>query len=85
MLWDIPPAVYDHAPTVAIIEWRMTAGQIAVMCRGEDVAACAYVDFAPGVCVINLPIVGPGGVSPRTYAILRRHEISHCNGWRHPR
>jgi len=84
MIWDIPPAIYDHPFPGTLIEWRWTAEQIDWACD-RITLACAYTDFGgdPLVCIINLPVIGPGGVAARTYAILRRHEIAHCNGWKH--
>lgn len=84
MIWDVPPTIYDHSFSGTLIELRWTAEQIDWACD-PGALACAYTNVGGDsqVCIINIPVVGPGGIAPRTYAIMRRHEIAHCNGWRH--
>jgi len=68
-----PPSQYDHPYRGHVIEQRLSAAQIARLCPGE---ACATV--IKGVCHIMLP---NGEKDRRVIALMRRHEIGHCNGW----
>jgi hypothetical protein len=79
MSFDLPPPRFDHAFTGQLIEHRLSWDRLAIVC-GHDRIACAF-PFAPDLCVIILPNIGPGGLSPASYAIYRRHELGHCNGW----
>lgn len=99
MIGDIqpPPAIYDHAYPGRLIEQHVD--NVAEQCRRYGVAGpknpfqyiaeCAIPlinntnDPVKGVCILVLPIEGPGGESYRTVALLRQHGIGHCNGWKH--
>lgn len=97
MIGDIqpPPAIYDHAYPGRLIEQH--AADVNAHCARYGIKAPLFMytaecaiplinntsDPAKGVCILVLPIEGPGGESTRTVALLRRHGIGHCNGWKH--
>jgi hypothetical protein len=84
----MPPPQFERPPEVRVIIRHLPAAHIDRVCRlypelannhSGEFGACAN----PGasVCTITLPY--PGTVSPERYAALARHELAHCNGWRH--
>lgn len=81
----LPPPQFDHAYAGPVIEQIMPASEVAKYCSNERADACTlfYPNFAGDKCYIVLPQLGRGGVTPETQTLLRRHEIGHCNGWRH--
>jgi len=70
-----PPAKYDHPFTGQVIERRMSFLQMLWNCHGPA-GACSWV--SKGVCYIALP---QGEKDTRLIALIRQHEIGHCNGW----
>lgn len=79
-----PPPQYVHPTSGPVIERRLTAEEVENIC-GRGSQACSLKPLsADGTCFLWMPIVGRGGVGSRTFAALRRHEIAHCNGWKHP-
>ena len=75
-----PPAQYDHAYPGQVFMMRLPKADIRAECgstRKEPVRGCAQV--VRGVCVIKIAMKAK--ISNR--AMLVRHEIAHCNGWRH--
>lgn len=81
---ELPPAIFDHPCDCAVIEQIASAQDVEQRC-GKNMLACAIAapNFSIDKCFIVLPWVGRGGVAKRTQDLLRRHEIAHCNGWRH--
>lgn len=81
---ELPPAIYDRPCDCIVAEQIMSAQDVARRC-GPNLLACeiAPPNFPSDKCFIVLPWVGRGGVTKRTQDLLRRHEIGHCNGWRH--
>lgn len=78
-----PPAQFRHPYAGELISYELPAPEIDAACRalgagGPLILGCArrFHDL----CVIIVPSAG-SGVSPRTHAALRRHELAHCNGW----
>lgn len=78
----LPPLTFDHAYAGLVVEQMLSAMQVERAC-GLYVDSCMLVapNFLGDKCFIVLPKIGPGGVSARDQALLRRHEIGHCNGW----
>lgn len=64
----------------SVVEW---------MCRemgvrdGNAMACSLLLTVGEHDCIIILPIVGRGGVGQASREALERHELAHCNGWRH--
>jgi hypothetical protein len=84
----MPPAHFERPPEVRVIIRHLPATHIDRVCRlypeladnhNGEFGACA--NPGPSVCTITLPY--PGSVSPERYTALARHELAHCNGWRH--
>ncbi|QPF86521.1 hypothetical protein IC762_09660 [Bradyrhizobium genosp. L] len=86
---ETPPQAYLHPYDGPVIETVMTAADVQKYCRNKDALACTlfYPAHAGDKCFIYLPVVGKGGVAPRTQQLLREHEEAHCNGWprNHPK
>lgn len=74
-----PPAQFDHPCEHTEVDLPSTG--VDAVCGRENMA-CIFLD-APGGPIVVLPKIGPGGVSKWMQDLLRRHEIAHCNGWRH--
>ena len=70
-----PPAQYDHAYHGHVIEQRLSQLQIFFLCHGPA-PACSWV--SKGVCHIVFPNTEK---NEHAIALMRRHEIGHCNGW----
>jgi hypothetical protein len=75
MLLLEPPAQYDHPYRGAVIEQRLSQWQIMQLCHGPA-TSCAWL--SQGVCHIALPL---DEKDARLIALIRQHEIGHCNGW----
>jgi hypothetical protein len=75
MLLLEPPAQYDHPYRGQVIEQRLSLLQIIQLCHGPA-TSCAWV--SKGVCYIALP---QDEKDARLIALIRQHEIGHCNGW----
>ncbi len=74
----LPPARFNHEPkNVLVYEYLLS--QVEIQCQLPSVVSCAW-SFGD-LCIIILPIVGPGGVNLRNRMLLRQHEYGHCNGW----
>lgn len=81
----LPPAIYDHSYDGPVIETILSLSEIKDFCNaGLDVLACVPFppNFSGDKCFIYLPKVS-FKVSLQDQMLLRRHEIGHCNGWRH--
>jgi hypothetical protein len=70
-----PPAQYDHPYPGQVVEQRLSLLQIIQLCHGPA-SSCAWV--SKGVCYIALP---PNEKDGRLIALMRQHEMGHCNGW----
>jgi len=70
-----PPAQYDHPYPGQVVEQRLSTLQIMLTCHGPA-ESCAWV--SNGVCHIALP---RDEADVRMIALIRQHEIGHCNGW----
>jgi hypothetical protein len=75
MLFLEPPPQYDHPYHGQVIEQRLSFWQIIKLCHGPT-SACSWV--ANGICYIALP---QDEKDDRLIALMRQHEIGHCNGW----
>lgn len=84
--WETPPAIYDHAPDGPYYIEHRTLVDVNQMCKalgveGLFVWGCAIP--AKTGCYVIIPLLGKGGVGTWQYLRIRRHELAHCNGWRH--
>jgi hypothetical protein len=70
-----PPLQYDHPFHGQVIEQRLSQLQLFFLCHGPT-SACSWV--RKGVCHV---VISTGEKDGRTIALMRRHEIGHCNGW----
>jgi hypothetical protein len=70
-----PPARYDHSYRGKLTVVYLDHLQIRRVCGGLAVA-CAVV--GKGRCTVYM-----SGLDNWKTRITRRHEIAHCNGWRH--
>jgi len=84
MIVDLPPPQFDVPYAGKVIELRLGWDELETYCHGKFYACMKDTFIKHGICIIALPKLGPGGVSLYTFLRLRRHEIGHCNGWRHP-
>lgn len=82
---DLPPAEFDHAYAGSLTVIERAIGDVHAACFGKlgapRIFACAFP--LAERCVIMLPKVEEFVVSQQQQDRLRRHEIGHCNGWRH--
>jgi hypothetical protein len=75
----MPPAQYDHAPSVTVIEHVLPAAEVDRLCHTRKGAPAGLLT---GCSVRN-------GNDGKCYIVhigdkdIRRHEIAHCNGWPH--
>lgn len=72
-----PPSRYDHDFPGKLIVRHASAFDTESLCHGAPACSYGWGD----ACLVYLPWEGIGGVGPRTYTMLRRHEVAHCNGW----
>jgi len=70
-----PPAQYDHPFHGQVIEQRLSQLEILFLCHGPTVA-CSWV--SKGVCHV---VIANSEQDDRAIALMRQHEIGHCNGW----
>ncbi len=77
-----PPPRYEHAYKGRLNVVMAPRGTVRQMCyklagqiMPDNTNACALV--GSGHCTIVLP----EGSDPALLAVLRRHEMAHCNGW----
>jgi hypothetical protein len=70
----LPPARYDHQPSMPIVEHILSFEQVTAICGqrwGLDRTYLGCADGSSGKCVV--------------YRVdddrVRRHEQAHCNGW----
>lgn len=78
---DLPPTTYDHPYPGQVIEMRMTTAQVNSLCLkmgandpGGFFIGCSWLDISKRCYIV---------VSDDNYAAVRRHEMAHCNGWKH--
>jgi hypothetical protein len=74
----LPPERFDHPCNIKPVEFLLS--EVRDICDGADKMACTFMN-APGGPLMVLPVIGPGGVAPRTRMLLLRHECGHVNGW----
>lgn len=74
----LPPIRFDYEPNKCILVYEYKLNRVETECHG-NFAACSY--NLSDLCIVILPIIGPGGVSLRDRMLLRQHEYGHCNGW----
>lgn len=82
-----PPAQYAGPYRGQLTEQQLPVEEVPPTCRALGVShayawGCSGM-IAPGHCMIVIPKVGRG-VSAFTQEEIRKHELGHCNGWRHP-
>lgn len=82
---DLPPPAFDHPYDGPKLVIELPTSRVIAVCgRGPNVLACSWPPLRPGMlCTVFVSVVAPSGVSSRTRAVLDRHELGHCNGWRH--
>ena len=77
----LPPAQYDHPPSMPVIERVLPWNELQRVCRGviereKFTTATGYGAWGCSVvkagkcCVARIDVPG-----------VRRHELAHCNGW----
>lgn len=74
----IPPAIYDHTPSIPVIEKVLTHEEVTKQCVNIGMSTsplgwngCTFI--IGGICYIWRV----------DNDLVRRHEQAHCNGWRH--
>lgn len=75
MLFLEPPPQYDHPYHGQVIEQRLSFLQLIKLCHGLT-TGCSWVNN--GVCYIAL---SQDEKDERLIALMRQHELGHCNGW----
>jgi hypothetical protein len=75
MLFLEPPPQYDHPYHGQVVEQRLSFLQLVKLCHGLT-TGCSWV--SNGVCYIAL---SQDEKDDRLIALMRQHEIGHCNGW----
>jgi hypothetical protein len=89
----LPPPQYDHKPEIPVIEHVLSAAEVNKLCismgvLGPDAArssgflGCAHKTLRPMPFIGNLTtqeVVCEIWIVDN--AIVRRHELAHCNGW----
>jgi hypothetical protein len=70
-----PPAQFDHPFHGTVIEQRLPQWQLLQRCHGPA-GGCSWL--SKGVCYIALP---RNEKDSQLIALIREHEIGHCNGW----
>jgi hypothetical protein len=75
-----PPIEFDQPFPGVVIEHMLPARQAQEICGGGRRLACMLHRHG-SVCHIVLPRVEEGLVTVQQQALIRRHEIGHCNGW----
>lgn len=81
----LPPATIDHPPpaTMLVVVREYPLEQVGAACVAlgqiEPGALACSLRLGEGACIQILPKIGPGGVSTRDRALLKRHEDGHCN------
>lgn len=83
---DLPPTQYDHAYGGTLVVEMVAPQETNKKCghvrQGFFTQACAQVSDDGKVCRVILP--HDTGIYPKQFMErLWRHEIGHCNGWRH--
>lgn len=78
-----PPQEFNHIYAGQIIEQRLSWNELEAYCGKGNLACMKNTFLKQNICIITLPKIGIGGVSEKTFNLLKRHEIGHCNGWRH--
>lgn len=71
-----PPPQYDHPYRGPVIEQRVSQFELFMLCHGSA-PACSWVT-KQHVCHIAIPFTER---DPRAIALIRQHEMAHCNGW----
>lgn len=87
MLPDLPPALFDRPYSGTLIIERVPAHETQKICGHSGVFrfytnACAFVSKDGQHCRVILP--ENEEVYSRVFIErLKRHELGHCNGWKH--
>lgn len=81
-----PPKKYDHAFTGTLFVRDVQFQFIHTVCPpkfGQAVLGCTFrrVTARSNTCVVFL--VDYLKATPKKRSVVLRHEIAHCNGWRH--
>ena len=76
---NLPPAQYDHEYKGPLFHWDVHIDVIRTMCKGKNTIACAH--RKNGTCVVLM--ADRLRATPEKRAAIWRHEMAHCNGWRH--
>ena len=82
----IPPAQYDHDYNGDLTVIRTTRAQVAQACRSMLVPGRALplgcAKFT-GVNKCTVWIATDDELQGWNYSLVLRHEVGHCNGWKH--
>jgi hypothetical protein len=72
LITTIPPPQYDHPYHGPLVVHEVSESEAFARCHGAP--ACAFPPGHGHPCVIVLPRGSPA------LALMRRHELGHCNG-----
>lgn len=79
----LPPAQYDHEPTIPVIEQILSWEDVQRVCHAQERFAELKRPLSAGSGMLGCSLVKDG----KCYIVytgalnVRRHEIAHCNGW----
>lgn len=88
VLLDLPPPQYDAPYTGALQIEYVERGETHKRCFAAGmpfgyIHACAFRSPDGSFCRIVFPKEDPAGFMKKWDERLMRHELGHCNGWRH--
>jgi hypothetical protein len=77
----LPPAQYDHPPSMPVIERVLPWNELQRICRG--VIEREKFNTATGYGAWGCSVVKDGKCYVARIDVpgVRRHELAHCNGW----
>src|SRR5262249_29811334 len=86
-IWLAPPPAYDK-PYEGNLEIKLFASfaDLQIACKGAaggEVGACAGWSLDHKTCMISAMSEQLTRQQGRNYAFMLRHELAHCNGWKH--
>lgn len=78
-MYDLPPAIYDHAFPGQVNVHHLPPREIQVYCGNELAGACTPTQSATGTCIVYVAM--GSAFIPDLVQLMIRHETGHCNGW----
>src|SRR5262249_30722369 len=86
-IWLAPPPRYDK-PYEGHLAIKLFASfaDLQIACKGAaggEVGACAGWSRDRKTCMISAMSEQLAKHEGRNYAFMLRHELAHCNGWKH--